>query len=302
MVTQALSTSSWHCPRWIPIITPAVNENSCEVDHFLLIARIATIFFTSISFLVVSLLLCPHGMFCVICIISPSLMGLPSIDWWLANKAANIKAVDEYVKKNAPSTSATYRIIKNLSAAKLLVSEGGDLNKLNEKGQRFFSSTYALGSDMKVFQYFVDQGIDLITKTDSKNKTIFRSIVERENPEYLRYVLSNNKVKPNDINTDEQVELWINIGSSKTGKILHQYEFNVNVRDKEGFTPLHRLVRAISENKYFNWQFPLPEALVNTLLECGADKNLTVKVNGEEKTALQLCSDPAVKKIIEEWK
>lgn len=101
----------------------------------------------------------------------------------------------------------------------------------------------------------------------------------------------------------EQVTLWTKIGSATAGYLLKQYDFDVNAKDAEGYTPLLKVVKPLGKpvKPNFNLRsgFGISEH-INTLLKCGADRSITVLVDNEPKDAIQICSHPGISKILEQ--
>jgi hypothetical protein len=283
--------SSW---RWVPLLTPAVKQDSCNVDHDLLFSRIYTIAIAIIGTAGILSAVFPAAIIAIP--LFPILsMGIVFLDMWIAERAANVKAVNEYLKMSYPSKSATFRIQHNFKAAQLLIDKMGDLNKINEEGLRLLE--YA--PDINVFELLTSHGANIKT-LDKNGISYFERAVANENPAYLDSILRNSLVKPEDFNPTEQIKFWTNLGSVKAAYLLKQFGFNVNVRDNEGYTPLLRVVKDHALIPFRMVRKLGIEAHVTTLLNCGADRSITVLEAGIEKNAMQINTDPAVRMILEQ--
>jgi hypothetical protein len=116
------STSYWErLPSWIPLVTPAVKSDACQVDYELLQVRAQRLFSCALCTAVVSVVAAPTypvtsvALFAitVTAMLTPLLIAEP-LDEWIAQKAANVKAVGEYLNIPSPSPSATRRIVTAL--------------------------------------------------------------------------------------------------------------------------------------------------------------------------------------------
>ena len=286
----------WSYFRWVPLISPAVKEGFCEVDHSLIQSRIGKVGLAAIALLVAAFVIasaCPAASFLIP--LPTLLLFLIPLDSWIAERAANVKAVNEYLDMNYPSRGATFRIQHNLGAARLLVSRNGNLNKLNEEGNHLLGYI----PDLNVFKHLVDHGINL-KGIDRYGTPFFQQIVEESNPAFLEYVLTQNKVAAADFTPAQQVGLWLHLGNLKAGPMLARHGFDVNVRGDRGFTPLLTLVKDIPGRFGFTVGHKLGPAMhAKTLLESGADKSLTVE-DGGQKNALQISTNPAVREVLEQ--
>ena len=286
------------CLNLIPFTSPALKKNSCDVDYDLLGKRIAAVAIVCIGIGVVPLLM--PSLFSAIpltgllsLIASPVVIicGVPLLDWHLSEIAANVKAVNQYLTQPHPSKSATSRIQYNFSAAKLLVSKQGDLNKLNTEGEHLLNYT----PDPKIFKLLVRHGAN-IKAVDQHGVSFLRRAAEETNAAYLRYLLKTHQITPQNLSANEQVDLWVNIGSGQAGHLLRQYGFNPNIRDDRGYTPLLTVVKR--PYRYSTGGL-CSGAHVNVLLQCGADKFMTVvDSDGVTKNAMQLSTDRTISQLL----
>jgi hypothetical protein len=298
MNTSSISLANDNFTFWrrLPLLTPAVKEDSCEVDHELLSSRINAVGIAAIGAMVASMILVtafPTAIFAthLSCLLVLGI-SLP-LDMWLAERAADIKAVNEYLNMSYPSKSATFRIQCNFKAAQLLVSKNGDVNKVNQEG----NGLLAFCPNLRVFKLLINYGAN-IKSLDKHGIPYFQRAVEDENPVYLEYILKSKKVKPDDFDPTQQVDFWTNLGSIQAGSLLKNYGFNVNVRDKKEYTPLLKIVKEASIMLYMR-KLGI-SAHISTLLNCGADRSMTIDDNGIQKNALQINTNPAIRNILEQ--
>lgn len=284
--------------RSLPIASPALKENSCKVDHSLLFDRVRIVALTALQFIAA---ICVIG----VAVSMPPVTiilgcaGVLSIavtiifaDPLLSIRASNAKAVEEYLTKKNPSLDATFVIQHSLSAAKLLISKGGDLKKINENGDALLD--YFPNFD--VFKLLVDHGAYNQDRPISRfHDPIFLRFTRHENPAFLEYLLKKKIISTKSFSNDDQCYMWTTIGSVKTAHLLKEYGFNPNVRDNSGRTPLMK----VATDDFMLSHELSPASKAKILLECGADKSLTLlDRNGSEKTALQLCIHPEVARIL----
>jgi len=283
------NVSHW---RWIPLLTPAVKENSCEVDDHLLNSRITVVVKAALVVLVSTMLLAIAFPTAISTMPLSFLLfgGAPLLDWWIAERATNLKAVNEYLGKAPPSKSATFLIQHNLKAAQLLIRKKGDINKVNECRARLLEFC----SNLDVFKLLIDHGAD-IKGLGFCGFSYFHSVVKDENPAYLEYVLKKGKAAPCDFDATEQIQFWQMLGSIRAGHLLIKHGFNVNIKDEDGYTPLLRVVQAASDVFYvarLNIQ-----VLISTLLACGADPLITIDDEGIQKNAMDI-ANPKIRGIL----
>lgn len=298
MVTPSISLPNdnlnhW---RWIPLLTPAVKEDYCDVDYSLLSSRIVTVGIAIIATMGSSMLLAASFPIAAINAVPLSvlLFGILPLDSWIAERAANVKAVNEYLNMSYPSKSATSRIQHNFKAAQLLVSKNGDVNKVNEEGDKLL----AYVPDLNIFKLLIDHGVD-VKSLDKYGTPYFQRAVEDENPAYLEYILRSSKAKSTDFDSKQQMHFWKNLGSVKAGYLLKSYGFDINIKDNEGYTPLLRIVENASGRFYTRNKLGIG-AHVSALLNCGADRSITVDVNGTQKNAMQINTNQAIRNILQQ--
>ena len=287
--------------QWIPLLTPALKEDSCEVDRSLSTSRankITLIAITAmVSTLILSLTFIPNAI--IAAPIFLLVMGIIPLDIWLTARAANKIAVNEYLYKNFPSQSATNLIQHNFKAAQLLIKNNGNVNKLNENLQTLLDGT----PNLDVFKLLINSGAD-VKILDNRRTSYFQKFVENKNPVYLEYILKNNLIKCDDFDSTKQVKLWTKLGSSKAGELLKKHGFDVNVRDNQGYTPLLRMAEEASRRVRSSYTLSSKKLSIfnhiTTLLNCGADRTMTITVDDVEKNAMQLTTNPAIKDLLKQ--
>lgn len=271
--------------RLIPLMTPAINEkNLYEEDVDLEISRIGILAISSFAILMISS--------SVVAPISFGLILLSPLDTWRTARKVDANAVNEYLKNLYPSSSATFRIQNRIQAAQLLINKNGDVNKINEKGERLIDYC----RDLDIFKLFLQHGADVIAN-DKYGHSYFKRAVEDENPDYLECILKSNKVSVAHFTFKQQIKFWISLGSIKAGNLLSYYGFNVNVRDRNGYTPLLKLVEEASRPFFIERRLGI-EVHVRTLLECGADPLLTICKNNKEICASQINTNPVLAPLL----
>lgn len=282
--------SCWDAFRKIPLIYPALEQNSCVVDQSLLKSRVAAIAKVAFAMLVLAIpmaALSPIGSLALV-VLSALSYALPLLDSWRAESAADVKAVNEYLQMERPSTAATKRIQNNPKLLSELVKRKGDVNKLDETGDSCIPSLNEL--DFATFKYLIDTG--------KSCRTLFREIVRLKNSTFLDYVLTQNKVKASDFTEVEQHNVWKGLGCKESGDLLRRYQFNINSRNSAGCTPL--MVAADSGTEESNER-------VKMLLACGANKSLTVSFKDPNSwmpnkkivvTALSYAKDPKIRTLL----
>jgi len=276
--------------RWLPLLTPAVKENSCEIDNSLLELRIAVVVAAALAVLVPAMLLTiAFPMAISVVPLSFLLLGAMPLDTWIAERAANLKAVDEYLNNRFPSGSAAFRLRNNFKAVQLLIHRKGDVNKVDERGERLLDYC----SNLDIFKLLINNGAN-IKGINKFGTSYFQKAIENRNPAYLEYVLKKDKAAPLDFNATEQIQFWQNLGNIGAGHLLIKHGFNVNIKDEYGYTPLLRVVEAASK---------LCDVarldLIIMLLICGADPTITINdEEGVQKNAMDIAS-PQIRKILE---
>jgi hypothetical protein len=284
--------------QYIPLWNPAVKNKGCTVDHDLIMGRVfaaATVAFASMftafalekHFPEVVVVTIVVGAFSIV----PFLIFAENIR---ASSLARANSVNEYLKQNElPCSAASSYIGDSASAAQMLVNKKGDVNKINANG----GSLLEYIRDFSVFKILIDAGFD-INKRDRYNRPLLLQIVSRKDLRYLHYLVQNLKIQPSDYTADEQVSFWGNLNSKEAATLLKIAGFDINIRNKAGFTPLLDLV---TYNKYVSsFQETLDQTEhLSILLDLGADPMAKVDTNSGTKSAWDLATSEAIKRVLE---
>ena len=287
--------------KWLPLYKPAVRTEGCKVNQKALDARIVTVSLTAITSMLAGMAVTATTGSVIgvgIVIGAPvAALALIILDLWLTSRAVKARAVEEYYNPDVkvPSTTASRLIREDSSAAQMLVDRKNGLDKHDDEGNPLLATT-----NFDVFKILVDNGANVHAKTASGD-SVFERAVKNNNPRFLEYIFSQKKVTADDVKDEEQhAKLWSSFGHAKTAKLLKENGFNIDARDKDGYTALMRAAFTFVPNMWGYNAFALSfTQRVGVLLNCGANKTLTVKVKDSEKTAAQLTSIPAVKNLLE---
>jgi hypothetical protein len=285
-----------NCLRYVPLLTPAVKEHSCEVDESLLIWRRRGVTLIAVA-------ATWAGLFSSASIITSLavpiliILGVWLLDQMRAEDGADAKAVTEYLNQPAPSSSATLRIQEGYFAARSLVSKAGPrkievLNKMNETGSGLLRDV----PNLAVFQLLLEEGAN--AKGIDSYGPYFQAVAAQEDPRFLQHFLRHYQPKPKDFAPNIQVNLWSDLKSLQAAELLHGCDFTPNVQNSQGRTPLMQVVITLGNfwcEDDGQCKFTIEEH-VRVLLKYGADPTVTC----EGKTAAQMTANPAVQAILAE--
>jgi hypothetical protein len=262
--------------------TPALVGNSCAIDRHLLDNRVmnaATSAFFMLWITICITLAIPSTI-CYVPVASVPVIA-QIFDFFLTKQIARNRALNEYMGSTiAPSIEATSYIQKNLSAAKYLVHKIGYyrvLNTRNNKGELILSP-HCRNDVFKFLIYQDPQTILNFLRTADTN--------------LIEYSLGSRIITPGYFTPCRQVAVWMNLQSDSVARMLIQHGFNINIRNKSGFTALMELA------KHNPRESEMARKLVrqiNLLLYCGADKMLTVLIKGKHLIARDLALDPEIR-------
>jgi hypothetical protein len=172
----------------------------------------------------------------------------PMIDSAVAEKTADIAAVNAYLTVDKPSAGATRRIQSHIRAAELYVAKGGDVNKRNAFKAHLLSHLLNRECDypdrFKVFKLLIDKGADILATTQVVI-TNFDLAVSNPDPAFLEYLVKQKKVKKEDVEAD-QFNHWLNIGHPKSALLLKELGLDINIQ-KNGKTALQTLSEGSEE-------------------------------------------------------
>lgn len=279
--------------RYVPLLTPAVEKDSCEEDKSLLVWR-EGITMIAVGAAIYSGLFSSASLITMLAVPIIIFLSITLLDRMRAENGADRKAVNEYLNSDAPSIFATNRIQRSLQAAQWLVKENRDLNKRDLHNRGLLSEF----TNEDVFKLLVSNWKGSINGGDALGP-FFQRIVSLANPSRLEYVLKAGKVRLEDISEENQVNCWYLLGSVRAGELLKEYGFNVNVQF-DGYTGLLKVAESEAFREHFQPNFPVVEH-VRTLLKLGANRKMTVIHEGVCKNAALLTANPAVRDILENY-
>ncbi len=258
---MAISSTNW---RLVPLLIPAVEKRTCNLDHDLLTNRVGAVGAIAFALLTAAFILqinvfSPFTPFFPIsmCVIATIAIPILVLDHLKSGWVADQKAVNEYLTLPYPSKSATERISQNLSAAKLLVSQAKKenncaeiLNKEHqENGHLLDRCDYQYSMTSDVFKLLVSNGADLSSKDEYGTSYFRRLVTSKENVAYerLEWVVNEKIVKPSHLDKEEQVLCWLSVNNEDTGQLLVQKGFNPNIESphKDGELALVRLAKRL---------------------------------------------------------
>lgn len=206
------------------------------------------------------------------------------------SKTADYKFVKQYMRSKKPSRAARSHIRHNLTALQLLIALGGDVNKKDKRGKRLLDDT----TDLEIYNLLTKHA-DMKLR-DGDGVSYFEIAIKSKNPQYLRCIFENNENNPTRIRPDhfikKQMKFWKIARTAEAIDLLHQFGFNVNMQDRDGCTPLLRLIRRIALRKVKRETFTRSER-VRALLNCGADSAIPgmVKEKGKKEKQERRATD-----------
>lgn len=301
------------------IFSPAVKKENCEIDNTLLKDRALKIFCVAIAGFVAAFCFPPAAIY--LAFFSLSIIVIPYIDSVMAGKAADRKAVQEYLQKETPSASARKRICDNIRLAQELVNKD-NINKRDAEGQ-YLLSPYKYKNPEGLFQAVARNGFNFANPLPGhldNPSSFFSELVENNHVEYLEFLLKNKFVTPDQFSPTQQFVLWKDITTAKPAQLLREYGFDINIRAQvEGHghhfltTPLLYAVHPVNyipaANKIGR------AAYVRILLECGADPTMTREIERMEQqrggnsvrvirrlNAFEMHTTPQVAAVLEEFR
>lgn len=212
--------------KYFPLLVPALKpQDSCEVEYSLLRKRVATVAIPIILGCLIA----------VSAVGSLSLLGLTlipiigRIDSVLTERAADHRAVDQYIGQPSISPSATLRIRTHLRAAQLLINKNGDLNRTNEDGGFLID----IGINFQVFKLLIDNGINLKCLNQHDVPAMFTAIIAKSDPGCLEYVLNNRNIGERDFTLTQRQKFLGMLGSERSFELLDQHGFFSSISDVE---------------------------------------------------------------------
>lgn len=233
----------------VPLLTPAVDKNTCYPNWNLLKLRVLAVGLSSISCpvpFIFYLWVNPSGGFLenkVAMVVVAELVGLvtavaiPFFDEKLAISFAEMKAVDEYLLLGTPpSLSASFQILSNYKLLKFFINKNGDVNKLNREGGRLVDYISVGKCDLKSFNLLLNNGADVKIK-NGFNFSTFQLAVMHNDPIYLQRILNTNRINVNDFTQHEQEILLMCAECVEARELLINFGFKVEPIDSKVVTP-----------------------------------------------------------------
>ncbi len=278
--------------KCIPLASPALKQHGCAIDYDLVASRVMFAAFAALGIVVagavVSAIFPAVGGFMILG--APAAYLLPAVDGWLSERAADRNAVNEYIQQIFPSKEATSRIQTSVSAAKLLVHEKANLNKLNADGESLLTGI----RDAGILEILIDGGIDIKAKLQSDRKYFERLLKYDDRLPCAEVILKTHNLQPTDLSVEEQQLLWLSVGSSQAANLLKQYGFDVNIQKEDGYTAL----LCVADDKKVSGRFLNPDrkALAALLLNCGAQRSVNLS-DGTSINAADLTKDNTLRAI-----
>ena len=285
--------------KWIPLLSPAIKKNSCEIDRDLLTYRAQIITYVAIALVFPVLPLVPYYPIVIIVVPLSSIMGMVTtliLDSWLTEKAADVKAAEEYIKLCYPSYHATYRIQNRANAAKCLALLQGNFNKRNENGECILSSLY----NFETFKTALNHGAQL-TQRNARGEKILFQVTAHKDYRYLKYALENHFIQVEDLSSNDQAEIWRTIENREAAFLLKKHGFDPNTTNSQGYTALMMIVKNASRTGTSGYGNFTHVQRVSALLNCGADATQRITNQSNEdygKNAIELNTHHAMANIL----
>lgn len=168
---------------------------------------------------------------------------LNKIERWRATRALDQLAVDLFKKTDPVPFAVECYLRWNLSAFQKLVLQLPDsqLHKFTRKSglleniikDEFSQRLHREQSYFPVLKLLVDKGIPL--KTMDCN---FLLTVLQWPSHFTLYALQATTIKPEDFTADEQIACWQEVRDDEVAQALIQKGFDINVKNREGITPV----------------------------------------------------------------
>lgn len=284
----------------IPLVTAAVDMHTYTPQEDVLAIRINTVAITTISIIgasiAVGLALFPPALLIGLVAI-PLFFVIIACDRRVAENTSDTLAVDHYIKNDIPSINCVDRILRNVSAAKLLLTKTRDITKETESGYRILEPVH-LKKD--VFKLLVDSKVNVFFL----DSTGVPDIVGFEDPSFLKYALQNNPGIAANLSGDIKVRLFQHVRHLESIKTLVNAGFDINSQDARGYTPLLTCVLHANVDQYIigsNKSGQKYHKVIAALLENGADLEIAVVIKGRQFSASKLNIHPKIDRILKKY-
>jgi ankyrin repeat protein len=250
--------------------------------------------------------------------------GSVSVIQFLVEKGADPNAKDE--SGNTPLHLAT--LYSHDEAAEILIRANSDINALNDNGESplsaatFYGTPRTLGlllsrkadnairdkdnntllhlsarrGNIDKVQEILKYAPDIEAKNSAGDTPLLLAVKKYENEAIITCLLDNGaNIDAVDI-TGKGV---LHVANDSNIKLLLQKGPNVNIRDQDGNTPLHKVYMVLLEYKAFYPSASFPPVLkemINMFLAAGANPNIK---NKQGKSPLDLATESGVKEAID---
>jgi hypothetical protein len=273
---------------WKPCMT--IKHHSWSVDETTLFARTMVI--------VLPILTIALGLAMQTASFLPLLfLAVPVIYSKMAHSSA-VKALGSYALKqfrnySFPSSDAFEHILNDEALVDLILSkEPEKVTQLNERGNTLLDVLLKRPSNQQNFSVFkklanrfFDQAIPF-----EKKHPYFSKLLAEGKLEYIQYLLEDQKIKASSFSAKQQFQCWVLLDKFKekateAARLFRRYEFDIEIRDEQGRTPLLAVVGSLFEPKYFH---------VKALLDAGAYRGATYSVHtkeGEKVRTVKECAN-----------
>ena len=201
------------------------------------------------------------------------------------SKGVNINQPDE--KGNTPFMNATY--MNSLKVIKHLFKRVKNINQTNEEGKSALTNAIQRNS-IDVVRFLLENGASISIKDDKGNNLAYyllKSYRPRNFEQFKQKVaaLSSKRFdfSKNQKDGNSLFHLALESNDLKLLKWVHAKGINVNTKNKNGITPLHKAVMTAKD-----------DVIIKYLLRIGADKS--IKTDFEESTYALASENELLKK------
>tara|TARA_B100000787_G_scaffold170146_1_gene164359 strand:- start:10305 stop:11801 length:1497 start_codon:yes stop_codon:yes gene_type:complete len=192
---------------------------------------------------------------------------------YFLSKGVDVNQTDE--KGNTSFLNATY--MNDLNIVQLLFKQVKDINYQNKKGISALSNAIQRNSS-EVINFLLDSGADVTVKDTKGNNLSYYLInsIKSKNLTYFKEKITILSTKEFDV-TERQKDgnslyhLALDIGNTDLIKWVYSYKVDINTKNNNGITPLHKAVMTAKDDK-----------MIQLLVSLGAD--ITIKTDLDESS------------------